>query len=86
MPSSPIPLYLLATVRPCEWKVLLLMADDVSRMTIADKLCISLKTVETYHTRIAGKLDLTGHRTLVSFARQNKAFLKCSYDRLHPLD
>ncbi|MBO0940079.1 response regulator transcription factor [Fibrella sp. HMF5335] len=65
-----------------EWAVLLEVANDSSNATIAERLCITTKSVENYRTRIGGKMELTGHRVLERFARQHKPALRQWYELL----
>lgn len=53
---------------PREREILQLIAQGLSIKEIADKLCISAKTVETHRARIMQKLDLHKTAGLVSFA------------------
>ncbi len=54
------------TVRESE--ILRLIASGLSNKQIADKLCISVKTVETHRARIMQKLDLHTTADLVRYA------------------
>ncbi|MBO0934889.1 response regulator transcription factor [Fibrella aquatilis] len=65
-----------------EWAVLLEVANDLSNATIAERLCITTKSVENYRTRIGSKLELSGHRILERFARQHKVALRQWYELL----
>jgi len=53
-----------------EAEVLQLIAQGHSNKEIADRLKISIKTVETYKARSMGKLGLTGRADIVRFALQ----------------
>jgi hypothetical protein len=41
-----------------------------SALQVADRLCVSVKTVETYKSRLMSKLGLTGRAALVRYALQ----------------
>ncbi|WP_425504292.1 response regulator transcription factor [Rhabdobacter roseus] len=62
-----------------EWIVLLYVAADFSNTAIADKLCITGRSVINYRNRIGDKLQLKGRSTLGYFARRNIDHLKYSY-------
>lgn len=51
-----------------EKEVLQLLAMGYTNQQIADKLFLSIKTVETYKTRVKDKLGLTGRADLVRYA------------------
>jgi DNA-binding NarL/FixJ family response regulator len=55
-----------------EQETLKLIALGYSNKEIAEKLYLSVKTVETYKARIMEKLDLTTRAALVRFALQHK--------------
>jgi two-component system, NarL family, response regulator NreC len=55
-----------------EQEVLTLIALGYSNKEIAEKLFLSVKTVETYKARIMEKLELTTRAALVRFALQHK--------------
>lgn len=55
-----------------EQETLKLIALGYSNKEIAEKLFLSVKTVETYKARIMEKLDLTTRAALVRFALQHK--------------
>jgi two-component system response regulator NreC len=50
--------------------VLQLIALGYTNQQAADRLCLSVKTVETYKARLMTKLDLTGRAALVRYALQ----------------
>ena len=54
-----------------EKEVLTLLAYGHTNGEIADKLCISERTVETHRTNIMSKLELTSRAELVRFAIDN---------------
>jgi DNA-binding CsgD family transcriptional regulator len=51
-----------------EREVLSLLARGHTLQEAADRLCLSLKTVETYNTRLRKKLGLRGRAELVRYA------------------
>ena len=55
---------------PREQQVLRLIALGHTSQQVADRLGISVKTVETYKSRLMGKLDLKGRAALVRYALQ----------------
>jgi two-component system response regulator NreC len=50
------------------YEVLRLIALGHTNQQVADMLCPSVKTVETYKSRLMAKLDLTGRAALVRYA------------------
>ena len=48
--------------------MLRLMAQGYSNQKIAERISVSVKTVETYRSRIADKLELRERRDVVRFA------------------
>jgi two-component system response regulator NreC len=54
-----------------EWQVLRLLAMGYTNQQIAQRLFLSVKTVETYRSRIADKLGLKTRAELVKFALQH---------------
>ena len=54
-----------------EWKVLILIAHDLSNGDIVQILSIEIKSVHNYRTRIGDKLDVKGHSVLGCFARRH---------------
>ena len=61
-----------------EWKVLLLIAADSPNHEIAKVLCIEIKSVRNYRTRIGDKLSTKGYFVLGAVARRHR-------DQLHKL-
>jgi DNA-binding NarL/FixJ family response regulator len=49
-----------------------LIASGKSLKEIADALCISVKTVGTYHTRLLDKLDMKNDVEITRYALLNK--------------
>lgn len=62
----------LALLNRSEWKTLLLLAEGNSIQDMADRLCITIKSVHNYKNRVGRKLRLTGKSTLTQFARGNR--------------
>lgn len=62
----------LAQLSEREQETLKLIALGYSNKEIADKLFLSVKTVETYKARVMEKLDLTTRAALVRFAIKHK--------------
>ncbi|MGE5849759.1 MAG: response regulator [Candidatus Methylomirabilota bacterium] len=58
-----------------ERDVLRLLAHGYTNQQVADRLCISVKSVETYKARLMEKLGLKGRAELVRYALQH-GFLK----------
>jgi two-component system response regulator NreC len=51
-----------------EWEVLELVAQGYTNQQVADRLCLSVKTIETYRARVAQKLELKSRADLVRYA------------------
>jgi DNA-binding NarL/FixJ family response regulator len=58
-----------------ERRVLLLVAESKSNKEIAEKMFISVRTVEHHRSNICAKLGLSGKRALLSFALAHKSEL-----------
>ena len=58
-----------------ERRVLLLVAESMSNKQIAEKMFISVRTVEHHRSNICSKLGLTGKNALLSFALTHKSEL-----------
>jgi DNA-binding NarL/FixJ family response regulator len=58
-----------------ERRVLLLVAESQSNKEIAEKLFISVRTVEHHRSNICAKLGLTGKQALLTFALAHKSEL-----------
>ena len=61
----------LSLLTPREQEVCTLLAYGHTNAEIAEKLCISGRTVETHRSSITGKLDLKTRAELVRFALEN---------------
>ena len=55
-----------------EKQILSKLGQGESNLDIADSFCISVRTVETYHSRIIIKLNLDGMKELRRYAIRNK--------------
>ena len=53
---------------PREQEIMRLLAEGISKTDIADRLCISVKTVENHRSNIMKKLDLHSPMDLVRYA------------------
>lgn len=71
----------LESLTETENKVLRLIAEGYTTAEIAERLHISLKTVENHRTHISQKLNLKGTHSLVKFAIANKSLLSNSDSR-----
>lgn len=58
-----------------ERHVLLLISESMSNKEIAEKMFISVRTVEHHRSNICAKLNLTGKNALLSFALTHKSEL-----------
>lgn len=54
-----------------EFEVLRMMASGLTQVQIADKLCLSLSTINTYRSRLLDKLNLNSNAQLIHFAITN---------------
>ena len=58
-----------------ERRVLLLVSESMTNKEIAEKMFISVRTVEHHRSNICAKLNLTGKNALLSFALTHKSQL-----------
>jgi DNA-binding NarL/FixJ family response regulator len=65
----------LSNLTPTERRILKLIAEELSTDDIADKLCISPRTVEHHRSNMNQKLGLSGSYSLVRFALKNAKLL-----------
>ncbi len=65
----------LSRLTPAEKKLLRLLADNLTSKEIAEKLFVSVRTVENHRIHICQKLDIKGHNKLLQFALANKSAL-----------
>jgi DNA-binding CsgD family transcriptional regulator len=62
---------LLATLSPRERELLPLLAGGLSQRELAAQLGVTVKTIETYRTRIGHKLGVSNRAALIRFALDN---------------
>lgn len=62
------PLYQRLTER--EWEILRLIVQGVSLTEIGARLCLSVKTISTYRTRLLAKLNLASNAELVRYCME----------------
>ncbi|MFA0960326.1 LuxR C-terminal-related transcriptional regulator [Roseivirga sp. BDSF3-8] len=60
-----------------EKTVMKLISGGKSTVQIADHLCLSHRTIDSYRLKIAKKLNLKGKNTLLLFAHENKDVWQC---------
>jgi len=65
----------LASLTQAERRVLALIAEYMTSRQIADKLCVSVRTVEKHRNNICAKLDINGSHALMKFALQHQSSL-----------
>ncbi|MBX3280789.1 MAG: response regulator transcription factor [Acidobacteria bacterium] len=65
----------LSDLTEIELRVLRLVAEYLSSKEIADRLCLSVRTIEHHRARISQKLDLEGHNALLKFAIEHQSDL-----------
>lgn len=82
-PGSHFPDSLFNDLTPREWKVLLLLAEDIPNAEIAEKLCLTPESVKTYRSRIGDKLLVHGRNELGRYARRNASLLRKKYQTLY---
>ncbi len=61
----------LNTLTPREIDVLRLIAMGYTNRETAERLCISVRTVETHRANVMGKLELQGRAELMRYAKEN---------------
>jgi two-component system, NarL family, invasion response regulator UvrY len=49
-----------------------MIAQGLTPKTIAEKVCLSVKTINTYRMRILEKMDMKTNADLVRYALENK--------------
>jgi DNA-binding CsgD family transcriptional regulator len=59
-----------------EIELLCHLTDYPTNEEVADKMCISSKSIANYKNRIGEKLNLKGHRVLIKFVLKHFAFFK----------
>jgi len=60
---------------PAERRILKLIGEDFTSKQIADRLNLSIRTVEKHRQHICDKLNLHGSHSLLKFAFDNSAYL-----------
>ena len=63
------------SITPAELTILRLVAENKTNKEIAEKLFVSIRTVENHRTHICQKLGIKGHNALLQFALENKSKL-----------
>ena len=63
------------SITPAELTILRLVAENKTNKEIAEKLFVSIRTVENHRTHICQKLGIKGHNALLQFALENKSRL-----------
>jgi DNA-binding NarL/FixJ family response regulator len=57
---------------PAELRILAMLADSLTSPAIADKLCLSVRTVQNHRAHVCEKLALSGSHSLLRVALENK--------------
>ena len=65
----------LASLTQAERRVLALIAEYMTSRQIADKLCVSVRTIEKHRNNICAKLGVNGSHALIKFALQHQSSL-----------
>jgi len=60
---------------PAERAILKLLSQNLTSREIADKIFVSVRTVENHRMHMCQKLGIKGHNKLLEFALQNKTVL-----------
>jgi DNA-binding NarL/FixJ family response regulator len=63
------------SLTPAERRILKFIAEDLTSKEIADRLNLSVRTVDNHRQHICNKLNLHGAHSLLKFAFDNSAFL-----------
>jgi DNA-binding NarL/FixJ family response regulator len=63
------------TLTPAERRILKLIGEDYTSKEIADRLQLSVRTVDNHRQHICNKLKLHGTHSLLKFAFDNSAYL-----------
>ena len=63
------------SLTPAERRILKLIAEDSTSKEIAERLGLSIRTVDNHRHHICGKLNLHGTHSLLKFAFDNSEFL-----------
>jgi len=62
-------------ITPAECTILRLVAENMTSKEIAERLFVSVRTVENHRTHICQKLGIKGHNKLLQIALENKSAL-----------
>ncbi len=65
----------LQQLSPAERRILRLMADNLTCKEIAEKLFLSVRTVENHRNHACQKLGMKGHNQLIRFVIENRSAL-----------
>jgi DNA-binding NarL/FixJ family response regulator len=60
---------------PAERAILKLLAENLTSKEMAERLSVSIRTVENHRTHLSQKLCIKGHHKLLQFALENKGTL-----------
>ena len=60
-----------ASLTEREWQILRLIIAGVSLTEIGNRLCLSVKTISTYRTRLLGKLGIASNAELVRYCLEH---------------
>ncbi len=63
------------TFTPAELTVLRLVAANLSNKEIAERLSVSMRTIENHRAHMCQKLGIRGHNALLQFALENRSEL-----------
>lgn len=74
-PDTPAERSAISSLTTAERRVLLMISESMSNKEIAEKMFISVRTVEHHRSNICTKLDLTGKNALLTFALTHKSEL-----------
>ncbi len=74
-PDTPAETSAVDNLTTAERQVLLLVSESMANKEIAEKMFISVRTVEHHRSNICAKLDLTGKNALLAFALTHKSEL-----------
>jgi DNA-binding CsgD family transcriptional regulator len=65
----------LKRLTPAEMSILRLLTENLTNKELAEKLFVSIRTVENHRLHICQKLDIKGHHKLLQFAFEHKSEL-----------
>jgi two-component system invasion response regulator UvrY len=55
-----------------EYQIMCMMASGMMQMQIADELCLSIKTISTYRSRILAKMSMSNNAEITRYAIENR--------------